>query len=183
MLRHPVDIIISTFWHRKVATWEGNFDAGHINQTMEEFIESKNNGRDWLSFSLAAATHAKVTPFHRRLISEKEVQTDALYLAAREILFSKFIVGFVDDMNYSLKLIFSSFGWPFDGVFDHMKSFNVNPMRSHAERGLMVTAEQLQHFRQRLVDLNYRDIKIYSEARSRYDEFKAKRYVQTSRTR
>lgn len=121
IVREPIGRIVSLFWYKKDSTWEKSYDPKYRNQSMELFLKDAEN--DWLTYTLASAVVPRGEPSGRGpfLASDADV-----FGAARWVLLERMVVGFMDDMENSLALIFASFGWPWVAGDVAKLSRNVN---------------------------------------------------------
>jgi hypothetical protein len=188
ILREPVGRIVSLFWYLKYSTWEKSFDQQFRDQSMDIFL--KGSERDWLVYSLAGAVVPKGEPGFLGLMAT----TEDVYAAARFVLMERMEVGFMDDMEHSMAMLFAAFGWPWTPGDVNKLSRNVNTGRkaiqpapganSTAVAALAVankaaaSAEKkkddsMASYLPRIAELNEHDIRLYTEARLLYDERKA----------
>lgn len=106
--------------------------------------------------------------------------------AARWVLLERMTVGFMDDMEHSLALIFASFGWPWvagdvaklsRNVNDRAKAATATPKGPAPAARAPVTAsaevDPMAVYLPRIASLNQWDAALYKEARAAYDEKQA----------
>lgn len=80
------------------------------------------------------------------------------------------VVGFADDFEHSLQLIFKRLGWPWDPRRAPPAVTNGRPKGQAEAARVAATAP----FLTRIARDNAADVKLYAEARSRYIERKQK---------
>jgi hypothetical protein len=88
-------------------------------------------------------------------------------LGCRFVLHEKMVVGFANDLAWSLQLIFKRLGWPWDTRRAPPAVTNGRPKDQAA-----VMAAATAPFLARIARDNAADVKLYAEARNRYDERK-----------
>lgn len=121
VVREPIGRIVSLFWYKKDSTWEKSYDPKYRNQSMELFLKDAEN--DWLTYTLASAVVPRGEPEGSGPFLAADVD---VYRAARWVLLERMVVGFMDDMENSLALIFDCFGWPWVAGDVAKLSRNVN---------------------------------------------------------
>jgi len=193
VVREPIGRIVSLFWYKKDSTWEKSYDPKYRNQSMELFLKDAEN--DWLTYTLASAVVPRGEPDGAGPILAADVD---VYRAARWVLLERMVVGFMDDMENSLALIFDSFGWPWvagdvaklsRNVNDRAKTPPAGKASSHSNTGnASATAnistaaaakvlpkkpanvDPMAIYLPRIASLNQWDTALYKEARTIYDE-------------
>ena len=146
---------------------------------LEVFL--RDSEMDWLVFTLASAVVPK-SPNGNFVAGPEDVLQ-----AARFVLFEKLEFGFMDDMEATMDMIFTTFGWEWQAGDVAKLSRNVNDRKKvEAPAAAAAGKEQSQadaakkekkktkesaiaRFLPRIAELNARDIVLYGEARERYD--------------
>ena len=99
MFRHPVDIVISTYYYLQTATWEPGYDPKLGETPIEEFAAEACR-RDWITKNLAGV-----------VCQDDVTQEDFEY--AKQILGDYFLVGLTSHTNESTERFDKFFGIPF----------------------------------------------------------------------
>jgi hypothetical protein len=169
VLREPVERLVSLYRYRKISTWEKNFDSKAANQSMQAFLDSPELEVDWLVYALASSLSPTRHRRRRRLrlAEPPSLEDDADYQRAKAVLFEFVLVGFVDDLDYSLQRIARILNWDFGS-----QSFTVARANENTAKVAHEEIQSQHFFVEQLAKLNARDVALYREARKEYDEAK-----------
>lgn len=127
---------------------------------MTEFLSAAE--ANWLTYTLASATVPKTPSLASSGGSIMATRGD-IYAAARFTLHEKMAVGFMDDMSYSVEMIFRVFGW------DWISGDDVDKMSKNVHTKTTRTNDLVDAFIPHITHLNTDDVHLYSEARCAYD--------------
>jgi len=169
VLRDPVDRLVSMYRYKKISTWEKNYDPQGANQSMQEFLDSPDLEVDWLVYSLASSLWP---PQRRRRLRRAESHSlghDEDFKGAKAVLAEFVIVGFVDDLDYSLQRISRILNWDLG-----LQPFTIAKSNENTVKLAEEETESQKHFVKQLTQLNARDVALYREARLEYDKAKRK---------
>jgi len=171
VLRDPVDRLVSMYRYKKISTWEKTYDPKAANQSMQEFLDSPDLEVDWLVYSLASSLWP---PQHRRWRRLRRTEAHSLghdddFKGAKAVLSEFVIVGFVDDLDYSLQRIARILNWDLGPQPFAIARSNENTVKLAEEE-----TEAQKHFVKQLAQLNARDVALYREARLEFDRAKRK---------
>jgi hypothetical protein len=98
ILRHPVDVALSLFHYRKMATWERSYRKEWNKITFREYVDSDNYIDNWMVRQLTGAmpwVTLTTTHFDR----------------AKLIMTRKIFVGVAEEMNETMRQLKAHFQW------------------------------------------------------------------------
>lgn len=99
MFRHPVEIVVSTYYYLQTATWEPGYDP-KLGETPIEDFAAEPFRRDWITRNLAG-------------VSWQDDLTQEDFEYAKQILGDYFLVGLTSHTNESAERFDKFFGIPF----------------------------------------------------------------------
>jgi len=98
IFRHPIDRVISIFYYLQKATWEPTYNPIFKNMTLRDYAFSQYAESNFVARSL-------LNKMEVGQLTKSDVRT------CKKILADKFVIGFLDDLENSVKRFDSYFGF------------------------------------------------------------------------
>jgi hypothetical protein len=167
MLRDPIDRIVSLyyFWrsHRDDYIQQHDLKGPRLAKqlSLEEFIECEEPE------ALLSIRNAQCGQFHNGLRGSPGLSDEELFETSRERLDACAFVGITSEFERSVDLLCYVFGWKrpasLRSVNESFANEQEDPRYEPTERPPLP-----DHVRQRLIDLNQADLKLYAHARDAF---------------
>lgn len=104
IMRHPIELAVSLFHYRKIASWERSFREDFENMTFTDYIESDGYIGNWMTRQLTGTM-----PWVE--LTEQHLER------AKALMQKKVFVGIQDQMAESIRQMRSHFGWKENAPF------------------------------------------------------------------